>query len=95
MSRHKNRTAKGDQAKAKHQATYENWWMNKCIATPFKENGKPVLRKIVKVEYIGNSVYGVVELTLDNGVRRFVSSRNSFRPKKTDLKLSDDKETSN
>ena len=74
---HKNRTLKGDELMKKHQECYNKWWLNK--------NTK--YGKIVNVEYIGNSVYGIVEITLQNGLKQFVSSRESFRPRKSDLEI--------
>lgn len=74
---HKNRTSKGDELIKKHQERYEKWWLNK----------NTIFGLVKNVEYIGNSVYGVVKLTLHDGSNQFVSSRNSFRPKKTDLQI--------
>jgi hypothetical protein len=58
------------------QRTYERWWLGKKI----KE------RKIVKVEYFGNKVYGAVTLHFEDGKEETVFT-NSFRPRKYDLIL--------
>jgi 2-phosphoglycerate kinase len=85
------RTVKGMELKSKHQSTYENWWLGKHTETThFKDYPKSedMINGVVeKVQYIGNSVSGVVELTLDNGFVYLVSSRTSFRPTKTDVKI--------
>lgn len=85
--RHKNRTEKGDILRIKHQITYNKWWLGKYIKSPSKFNGKSAIGKITKVEYIGNSVYGIVKIYLDNGCEFMLSSRDSFRPRKSDLEV--------
>lgn len=86
MARHKNRTIKGDELKAKHQERYEKYWIGKIMDEPAVINGKPAKGEIVGVEYVGNSVYGMVILVLENGCEYPVSGR-GFRPKKDDVKL--------
>jgi phosphopantetheine adenylyltransferase len=85
------RTARGIELKNNHQNTYENWWLGKHIETTHLKdypNSEEMISGVVKnVKYIGNSVSGVVELTLDNGFVYLVSSRTSYRPTKTDVKI--------
>ena len=82
-------TAKGRELKQKHQDTYEKWWLGRYIDhSPEKLNGKLVKGVIENIEYIGNSVYGVVVLTLNNGIEWTVStSLNAYRPRKTDVNV--------
>lgn len=73
--RNKNRTVKGDELKAKHQATYSKWWLNKIIKAGQTQ------QKVVEVRYIGNSVYGSVILVLEDG-SEYVPPCYGFRPTK-------------
>jgi len=81
-----NRTKGGLALEAKHQTTYENWWLGKLIETPHLKEGKKIKGVAKKVEYIGNSMVGVVEITLDNGFKYLVGGSNkAFKPKKSDV----------
>lgn len=87
-------TEKGIKLKAKHQATYEKWWLGKFIETNYYKNypeSEEFISGVVKeVTYIGNSVSGVVELILEDGYKYLVSaSGSSFRPTKSDVKCID------
>lgn len=77
--RHKNRTIRGDELRREHQARYEKWWLNKVTS-----NVNPP-EKIIKVEYIGNSVYGVVRLTTESGKEIYPTS--NYRPTKDSVKI--------
>lgn len=44
---------------------------------------------IVDAKWIGNSVYGIVKLTFEDGSDKLYSSLKSFRPRKSDFNLSD------
>jgi hypothetical protein len=85
------RTVKGIELENKHQLTYEKWWLGKHIETNlFKDYpiSEDMINGIVEnVKYVGNSVSGVVELTLDNGFVYLVGSRTSYRPTKADVKI--------
>lgn len=84
--RHKNRTVRGDELRRKHQDTYEKWWLGKKV-TEIIGGGRfdpPIT--ITKVEYIGNSVYGVVRLTDNNGNQYYPSS-NGMRPPKYNVSV--------
>lgn len=83
-----NKTVNGQRLKRKHQDTYEKWWLGKYIHEDYLVNGKPVNGKIIKVTYYGNSVYGVVSVTLDNGAEHNVSS-GGMRPRRSDLEVFD------
>lgn len=64
------------------QKAYNRWWLDK-----YMEDG----RKIIHVRYVGNKVYGVVELTLDDHTRTFApQSPNDYRPRKKNLKVFDE-----
>lgn len=66
------------------QKAYDRWWLNKYI-----EDG----RRIVKVEYVGNKVYGVVVLTLDDGSTMHPpTSAYDYRPRKKRFKVYNTKE---
>lgn len=81
-----NRTQGGLALEAKHQETYEKWWLGKLIETPYLKEGKKIKGFAEKVEYIGNSMVGVVEITLDNGYKYLVGGSNkAFKPKKSDV----------
>lgn len=56
------------------QLTYEKWWLGKKVKG----------RKIVKVEYFGNKVYGAVILHYEDGKEENVFTY-SFRPRKYNL----------
>jgi len=86
-----NRTTKGIELENKHQDNYNKWWLGKHIETPYFKNYPESEDKIsgiaIKVEYLGNSMCGVVEITLDNGYKYIVGgSTSSYRPCKTDVK---------
>lgn len=72
---HKNRTGNGLRLEQEHQERYEKWWLNKQCK----------YGKITKVEYIGNSVYGFVYITTEDGKQHSVSG--GFRPRKSDLEI--------
>jgi hypothetical protein len=87
-----NRTQGGLELEAKHQSTYEKWWLGKCIETEYfknyPESDEKIKGIVEKVEYIGNSMVGVVNLTLDSGFVYLVGgANNGFRPKKSDVKV--------
>ena len=70
----------------KIQKTYERWWLGKYIDYGYEIAGLKATGYIEKVEFIGNHIYGRVELVLDNGFRYYLSN-GAFRPRKIDLKL--------
>lgn len=80
------RTQKGIELEMKPQKTYEKWWLGKRLAEPVYINNELYYPTIIEVKYIGNSVYGIVKIKLDTGDTRFVP-QNSYRPKKSNLKL--------
>ena len=81
-----NRTQGGLALEAKHQETYNRWWLGKMIETPHLKDGEKIKGFAKKVEYIGNSMVGVVEITLDNGYKYLVGGSNkAFKPKKSDV----------
>ncbi len=81
-----NRTQGGLDLEAKHQATYENWWLGKLIETPYLKDGKKIKGAAKKVEFIGNSMDGDVEITFDNGFKYLVGGSNkAFKPNKRDV----------
>ena len=83
--RNKNSTPNGEELKKKHQATYERWWLGKYFVGFFhKKDRQP--QKIINVEYIGNSVYGVVRLTLADGTEVYPMS-NGYKPLKSDISV--------
>lgn len=85
------RTAKGLDLETKHQNTYVRWWLGKHVQTPYYENSehkKLITGKVEKVEYIGNSMTGIVELTLECGFVYLVSGPGSAkRPRKKDVEV--------
>lgn len=74
---HKNRTQKGIELQKKHDERYKKMLIGKISF------GKLVTDS----EWIGNSVYGIVRVTFEDGETKLVSSPNSFRPKKEDFHL--------
>ena len=65
------------------QEAYERWWLHKYL-----RDG----RQIVKVEYMGNKVYGNVILTLDDGSTMWPpQSARDYRPRKKNLRVYDEK----
>jgi len=93
IRRHGNRTVNGDINKRQFQERYEKWWLNKYIDySPMSINDVVVKGEIIKVEYVGNSVYGTVILTLDNGCKYIVSS-SAYKPRKTDVNIIDKSNT--
>ena len=80
---HKNRTIKGVRKEEEIRRKYKEWWLGK-----YTNISESIRGKIVDVEYYGNSVYGCVELTFDNGGKYSVLSE-SFRPRKKDLQVSE------
>ena len=85
-----NRTQGGLELQDKHQSMYEKWWMGKLIETPYIRDGKKIKGIAEKVEFLGNSMAGVVEITLDNGFIYLVSgSDKAFKPRKSDVVLCD------
>lgn len=93
--RHKNRTSRGDELIEQHQERYESWWLGKYADLNVVVNGIPARGKIVKVNYIGNSVYGPVLLTLQNGCEVGAPMFGSGRPRKRDLKVYETEEEMN
>jgi len=79
------------------EMTYWLWWHGKTIDAEYYKgnlrNGMKKEGKIVDVKYIGNSFGGVVEITLENGLKFPVGNHSEngrgFRPRKTDLKIID------
>ena len=87
MSRHKNRTLKGDQLIIETQERFDRWWLGKYIDhSPTTIDGILAKGKVLRVEYIGNSVYGVGVLHLDNGCKYTISGQ-SFKPRKSDVNV--------
>lgn len=78
------RTSKGLALERKHQETYEKWWLGKMIVIPNNVDDTPKL--VTKVEYIGNSVVGVVKLHFEDGTHQLVGSgARGYRPRKKDV----------
>lgn len=74
------------EAKHRHQKTYEDWWLGKLIETPYLKDGENIKGVAEKVKFIGNSIVGVVEITLDNGFIYLVGGSNkAFKPKRSDV----------
>lgn len=84
------RTIEGMNLERKHSEKYKEWWLDKKIDTGYFKNypiSKDTITGIAKkVEYIGNSMCGVVEITLDNGFCYTVGGGSSYRPCKDDVK---------
>lgn len=52
----------------KSEVRYYNWWYGKKVNMPYiVRDGKIAVGTVTDVKYIGNSVYGDVMITLDNG----------------------------
>lgn len=73
------------------QDRYTRAWLGRTIRShsTTSVNGKPVAgQKIVGVEWVGNSTYGHVLLTLENGVEVAAPQDiDSFKPRVSDLDL--------
>jgi hypothetical protein len=85
-----NRTAKGLELEKKHQQRYEKWLLGKTSTSTELVNGLPVAGKIIKVEYIGNSVYGIVRLDIETGAYTLIGSMEGHRPTKADFHFVED-----
>ena len=83
MARHANRTLSGDRKIREIQETYEKWWKGKIIKTSRVDNP---IQKVIDVKYYGNSVYGGVTFTLEDGSEYFPFFR-GYRPKKSDVEI--------
>lgn len=80
------KTEKDKELVLEHQATYEKWWLGETVDSTQVINGVPAKGKVTKVKYIGNSISGSVEITLNNNCIVFVSAFGSgYRPNKDDL----------
>ena len=84
------RTIEGMNLERNHSDKYKEWWLGKNIDSGYLRNypnSKETICGIaVKVEYIGNSMAGQVEITLDNGFCFTVKGGRHYRPRKTDVK---------
>lgn len=90
------RTRKGIELERKHQQTYERWWLGKTIEGHKNDpkTGEKIKGVVTWVSYIGNSVYGIVEIELDNEFKFFVKTpSHAYRPRKKDIKILDPKPT--
>ena len=80
------KTKKGEELVAKHQATYEKWWVGKEVDSTQIINGIPAKGKVLNVKYIGNSMSGCVQVNLDNGCEMIISPLDGgYKPNKDDL----------
>ena len=82
-------TEGGKELIRKSQERYERWWLGKTIDhSPMTINDRLVRGVVQRVKYVGNSVYGVVILYLDNGCE-FIVGSNGNKPTKKDVNIID------